>query len=161
MTAKILLFGFDSLLSVLALEAAAGPFGAELIPVARADYNKPIGVLAGEDAASGVVQPCTGMPLGGRMLVLCGLGFGLAGLIPAAVMMLPSRATRLLEIFAPRSLFSNLTIRSSTNCMVSSRGAPWRLQRARADSSRARVRTYLISPSVAASNINCCPLRYP
>ena len=83
MTAKILLFGFDSLLSVLALEAAAGPFGAELIPVARADYHKPIGVLAGEDAVSGVIQPYAGMPLGGRMLVLCGLDDRLETLIPA------------------------------------------------------------------------------
>ena len=83
MTAKILLFGFDSLLSVLALEAATGSFGAELIPVARADYNKPIGVLAGADAASGVVQPYAGLPLGGRMLVLCGLEDRLEELLPA------------------------------------------------------------------------------
>ena len=82
MTAKILLFGFDSLLSVRALEAAAGPFGAELIPVARADYNKPIGVLAGEDAVPGVVQSYAGMPLGGRMLVLCGLSDRVQELLP-------------------------------------------------------------------------------
>ena len=83
MAAKILLFGFDSLLSVLALEAAAGPFGAELLPVARADYNKPIGVLVGEDADIGVVQPYAGQPLGGRMMVLCGLDDRLEALVPA------------------------------------------------------------------------------
>ena len=35
MSGKLLLFGFDSLLHVLALEAAVGPFGAEIVPVAR------------------------------------------------------------------------------------------------------------------------------
>lgn len=83
MAVKILLFGFDSLLSILALEAAAGPFGAELVPIARGDYNKPIGVLAGEDAPSGAVQPYAGPALGGRMLVLCGLENQLEALIPA------------------------------------------------------------------------------
>lgn len=82
MAGKILLFGFDSLLSILALEAAVGPFGAELVPVARADYNKPLGVLAGEDVASGPTQPYAGFALGGRMMLLCGLESQLDALLP-------------------------------------------------------------------------------
>ncbi len=83
MAGKILLFGFDSLLSILALEAAAGPFGAELVPVARADYSKSVGALAGEDTAAAPVQPYTGPALGGKMMVLCGLEDRLEELIPA------------------------------------------------------------------------------
>ena len=44
MSGKILLFGFDSLMNVLALEAAVKPFGVELVPVARRDYHKTLGV---------------------------------------------------------------------------------------------------------------------
>ena len=35
MSGKLLLFGFESLLNVLALAAAMGPLGVELVPVAR------------------------------------------------------------------------------------------------------------------------------
>lgn len=83
MSGKLLLFGFESLLQILALEAAVKPFGAELVPVARADYNKPLAALAGLDTAPGPVQPYAGGPLGGRMLVLCGLEQELDGLLPA------------------------------------------------------------------------------
>ena len=48
MSGKILLFGFDSLLNVLALEKAVKPFGVELVPVARTDYNKTLSALAEE-----------------------------------------------------------------------------------------------------------------
>lgn len=80
MKGKILLFGFDSLLAILALESAVAPFGAELVPVARTDYNKSLAALAGEDAAG--AQPYTGGPLGGRMAVLCGLDRELEWLLP-------------------------------------------------------------------------------
>lgn len=83
MSGKLLLFGFDSLLTVLALEAAVGPLGAELVPVARTDYNKSIAVLAGLDEAPGPAQPYTGAPLGGKMVVLCGLDKQLDALLPA------------------------------------------------------------------------------
>lgn len=43
MSGTILLFGFDSLLNILALSAAVSPFDAEVVPVARGDYNKPMG----------------------------------------------------------------------------------------------------------------------
>lgn len=83
MNGKILLFGFDSLMQILALEAAVKPFGAELVPVARADYNKSLAALAGLDGASGSVQPYAGGLLGGRMMVLCGLEGQLDALLPA------------------------------------------------------------------------------
>lgn len=86
MSGKLLLFGFDSLLHILALESAVNPFGAELVPVGRSDYNKPLAVLAGLDdtaAPDGPGQPYAGGALGGRMLVLCGLEEQLEELLSA------------------------------------------------------------------------------
>lgn len=83
MTGKLLLFGFDSLLNVLALEAAVGPFGVEIVPVARMDYNKTLAVLAGLDADLAPVMPYSGGPLGGRMIVFCDLEDQLDTLLPA------------------------------------------------------------------------------
>ena len=83
MSGKLLLFGFDSLLNVLALEAAVGPFGAEIVPVARMDYNKTLAVLAGLDADVAPVMPYSGGPLGGRMIVFCELANRLDTLLPA------------------------------------------------------------------------------
>ena len=83
MSGKLLLFGFDSLLNILALEAAVKPFGVELVPVGRTDYTKSLAALAGLDGADGPVQPYAGGPLGGRMLVLCGLDDRLDDLLPA------------------------------------------------------------------------------
>ncbi|WP_298034828.1 DUF3783 domain-containing protein [uncultured Dysosmobacter sp.] len=82
MGGKLLLFGFESLLQILALEAAVKPFDVELVPVARTDYNKTLAVLAGLDAAPGPVQPYAGGTLGGRMIVLCGLAEKLDALLP-------------------------------------------------------------------------------
>ena len=78
---KILLFGFDTLPEILAVRAAAAPFGAEVAAVGRADRGKPLGVLAGLDdptAASAAAGTGTG-----RMLVLCGLEEELDALLPA------------------------------------------------------------------------------
>ncbi len=83
MSGKLLLFGFDSLLNVLALEAAVGPLGAEIVPVARMDYNKTLAVLAGLDADVAPVMPYSGGPLGGRMIVFCELEDQLDTLLPA------------------------------------------------------------------------------
>ena len=83
MSGKLLLFGFDSLLSVLALEAAVGPLGVELVPVAGKDYNKPVAVMAGLDTAPGPMADYAGGTLGGRMIVLCGLEKQLDTLLPA------------------------------------------------------------------------------
>ena len=82
MNGKILLFGFDSLLNVLALENAVKPLGVELLPVARTDYNKTLSALAGLDTVPRAVMPYAGGPLGGRMLVLCGLEDRLDELLP-------------------------------------------------------------------------------
>ena len=65
MSRKLLLFGFEELPTILAAAAAAGPFGAEVVPVARQDYNKPLAVLAGLDDDPGTVLPFNGGPLGG------------------------------------------------------------------------------------------------
>ena len=83
MNGKLLLFGFESLLNLLALEAAIAPFGVELVPVARKDYNKPLAVLAGLDTAPGPMADYAGGALGGRMIVLCGLEKQLDTLLPA------------------------------------------------------------------------------
>ncbi len=83
MSGKLLLFGFESLLQILALETAVSPYGAELVPVARTDYNKPLAVLAGLNADDGPIQPYAGGTLGGRMIVLCGLEEKLDALLPA------------------------------------------------------------------------------
>ena len=86
MSGRLLLFGFEELPTILAAAAAAaaaGPFGAEVVPVARQDYNKPLAVLAGLDDDTGTLLPFNGGPLGGRMVVLCGLEDRMDGLLPA------------------------------------------------------------------------------
>ncbi|MCI7733959.1 MAG: DUF3783 domain-containing protein [Dysosmobacter sp.] len=83
MSGKLLLFGFDTLPAILAVEAAAGPLGAEIVPVARTDYNKTLAVLAGLDTAPGPAQPYAGGTLGGRMIVLCGMDDQLDALLSA------------------------------------------------------------------------------
>lgn len=81
MAGKILLFGFEDLRAVVAVSAAVEPFGAEVVPVARADYGRSIAALAGLEGPGG--GPCAGGPLGGRMLVLCGLEDRIELLLPA------------------------------------------------------------------------------
>ena len=83
MNPKLLLFGFEELPAILAVEAAAGPFGAEIVPVARMDYNKPLAALAGLDTGHALAPPYHGGPLGGRMIVLCGLDDRIGELLPA------------------------------------------------------------------------------
>ena len=60
MSRKLLLFGFEELPTILAAAAAAGPFGAEVVPVARQDYNKPLAVLAGLDDDLSLIHICPG-----------------------------------------------------------------------------------------------------
>ena len=115
MSGKLLLFGFDSLLNVLALESAVGAFGAELVPVARKDLNKPLAVLAGLDTAPGPMADYAGGALGGRMIVLCGLEKQLDDLLPAlsragagpeclkAVLTVHNRSWNALTLFAELS----------------------------------------------------------
>lgn len=78
---KVLLFGFEDLRSILAVQAALEPFHAELIPVAKTDYGKTLSVLAGlEEEAS---TQAVGGAIPGRMAVLCGLDEDLDALLPA------------------------------------------------------------------------------
>ena len=79
----ILLFGFDDLPSIAAMGGVADRFGAQLRPVLRAEYNKTLGVLAGVQKAKSEPLPYAGGPLGGRMLVFCGLEAQLDELLPA------------------------------------------------------------------------------
>ena len=83
MSGKLLLLGFEELPTILAAAAAAGPYGAEVVPVARQDYNKPLAVLAGLDDDPGTLLPFAGGPLGGRMVVFCGLEDRMDALLPA------------------------------------------------------------------------------
>lgn len=71
MDKKLLLFGFEDLPFILAVGAAAGPLGAEVVPIARQDYGCRLAALAGLESKT--AQPYAGGPLGGRMIVLCGL----------------------------------------------------------------------------------------
>lgn len=74
MAAKLLLFGFEDLPSILRVETAAESCGAAVVPVGRRDYNTPLGILAGLDTErSGGQSPYAGGALGGRMMVLCGV----------------------------------------------------------------------------------------
>lgn len=81
MAGKILLFEFQDLPAILAVRAAAEPFGAEVISVARRDYGRSIAALAGLEGGSG--SSYAGGPLGGRMMVLCGLEDRIESLLPA------------------------------------------------------------------------------
>lgn len=62
MNGTVLLFGFDSLLSILALEAAVGPLGAEVVPVAKTDYNKTLAYCGGWTQHRGPCSPTAGEP---------------------------------------------------------------------------------------------------
>lgn len=83
MSGKILLFGFEDLPAILAVSGAAEPFGVEVVPVARADYNRSVAALAGLGGDAGSPVPYAGGPLGGRMMVLCGLEDRIEMLLPA------------------------------------------------------------------------------
>ena len=80
MSGKVLMFAFNSLPVIAAVNKAMAELGVEVIPVVPKDYNKPLQSLAdktpgGEDYA--------GAPLGGAMMVLCGLKDRLDVILPA------------------------------------------------------------------------------
>lgn len=83
MSGKLLLFEFDQLPLIAAADRAAKSVGAEIVPVPRSAYQTPLGVLAGEQKAKTPPRPFTGGPLGGRMVVFCGLEEQLDKLLPA------------------------------------------------------------------------------
>ena len=73
MKEKLLLFGFEDLPSILAVQVAVAPLGIEVVSVPRADYGKTMAVLAGLEREKAPSGPDSGLPLGGRMMVLVGL----------------------------------------------------------------------------------------
>ena len=78
----ILLYGFDDLPTVMAVQAVAGPFQAEVKTVWKEDYQKPIGVLAGLKKDTGTHASFAGS-LGGRMMVFCLFDDQVDELLPA------------------------------------------------------------------------------
>ena len=72
---KVLMFEFNSLIAGLTVDRAVAPFGAEVVPVARKNYNKPLEDLIDEWSEvydeDAQLEDYTGGPLGGRMLVFC------------------------------------------------------------------------------------------
>ena len=75
---KILLFGFDTLPEILPVADAAKRCGAETVPVARESCG-----LTLEELAQGKTGGGVGLPVGGRMLVFCGLDRELDSLLAA------------------------------------------------------------------------------
>lgn len=73
MQGTILLFGFEDLASIAAVGGVAERFGVQLRPVMRAEYSKPLGVLAGLVKEKSEASSYMGTTLGGRMMVFCGL----------------------------------------------------------------------------------------
>jgi len=80
MNGAVLMFGFQSLPLMMAVDGAMKEFGAEVIPVQPKDYNKSLQSLL-EKNASGADY--AGPALGGQMLVLCGLEQNLEGVLAA------------------------------------------------------------------------------
>ena len=80
MKKTILLFQFNTLPAVLAVQSAVAPLGVEVRPVGRSDYGKTIAALA--EGTASATAPYTGPALPGRMLVLCGLADQVGELLP-------------------------------------------------------------------------------
>lgn len=82
MEKKLLLFGFDTLPEIMAIHAAAAPFGAEVVSVGKEGWNRTLGELAGLDKPTGSTAPAAMGPAG-KMMVFCGLEQELDGLLAA------------------------------------------------------------------------------
>lgn len=70
MEKQLLLFGFDTLPAILAVRCAAEKLGAEVVSVGRGDYETPLEELLGGKAGA---DSSASFPLGGKMILLCGL----------------------------------------------------------------------------------------
>ena len=70
MKREVLLFGFDQLPEIIAAQAAAGPFGAEVRVVPPRDWSLTMGQIAAGRTAGGEAAPAAAT---GRMAVLCGV----------------------------------------------------------------------------------------
>lgn len=80
MDKKVLAFGFDTLLEIMAVTGAVKHVGAEVVNVPKADYNKSLSALAGKNIS--LAKPYLGGPLGGKMLVFCGMNEDIEKVLP-------------------------------------------------------------------------------
>ena len=84
---KLLMFEFNSLPAALAVDRAMAPFDVEVVPVARKNYNKLLEDLVDDWSdvydENAETEDYPGGPLGGRMIVLCGVEDQLDDLLPA------------------------------------------------------------------------------
>ena len=78
---KVLAFGFNSLLEIMAVSGAVKSVGAEVVNVAKTDYNKSLSALVGKNIS--MAKPYLGGPLGGRMLVFCYMNEDIETVLPA------------------------------------------------------------------------------
>ena len=75
---KVLLFGFETLPEILTVAGIVQQFGGEAVPVAKEGCG-----LTLEAFAQGKTGRESGVPIGGKMLVFCGLERELDGLLAA------------------------------------------------------------------------------
>ena len=75
---KVLLFGFETLPEILTVAGIVQQFGGEAVPVAKENCG-----LTLEALAQGKTGRESGVPIGGKMLVFCGLERELDGLLAA------------------------------------------------------------------------------
>lgn len=75
---KVLLFGFETLPEILTVAGIVQQFGGETVAVAKENCG-----LTLEALAQGKTGRETGVPIGGKMLVFCGLERELDGLLAA------------------------------------------------------------------------------
>ena len=75
---KVLLFGFETLPEILTVAGIVQQFGGEAVPVAKEGCG-----LTLEALAQGKTGRESGVPIGGKMLVFCGLERELDGLLAA------------------------------------------------------------------------------
>ncbi len=75
---KVLLFGFETLPEILTVAGIVQQFGGETVPVAKENCG-----LTLEALAQGKTGRESGVPIGGKMLVFCGLERELDGLLAA------------------------------------------------------------------------------
>ena len=80
MEKKVLLFGFQSLLEIMSVSGAVKSVGAEVVNVPKTDYNRTISALARKNIS--LAQPYLGGPLGGRMMVFCGMNEDIEKVLP-------------------------------------------------------------------------------
>lgn len=96
---KVLLFGFETLPEILTVAGIVQQFGGEAVPVAKESCG-----LTLEALAQGKTGRESGVPIGGKMLVFCGLERELDGLLAALLRAHGIRVlgeSQVLELLAP------------------------------------------------------------